>query len=240
MEQKSPQAYDFSKPSNVFELPEELKEVSGIVYLEDELLACVQDEVGAIYYYNLKSEKITDKQGFAIEGDYEDIAKKGDVYYILKSNGTIYEKTDLEIKKFPTDLNENDNTEGLCFDAAADRLLVGCKNNKGDSETKRIYSFSLSDYKLSSQPVIKFKESKHFRITALAIHPINKELYVLSSNAVIIILDNTGKIKGKYNLDAMLFQQPEGISFATNGDLYISNEAKSSNATIVKYNFLKK
>jgi len=239
VEQKSPQGYDFSKPSKIYELPEELKEVSGIVYLEDDQIACVQDEVGAIYLYNLKSEKITDKRGFAVEGDYEDLAKKGDTYYVVKSNGTVYENNELETKKYPTELTQEDNTEGLCLDEARDRLLIGCKNNKGNSETKRIYGFSLADYKLSAKPVIQFKESKHFHITALAISPVSKDLYVLSNNAVLVILDMSGKIKGKFNLDATLFVQPEGISFSKNGDLYISNESKSGSANIVKYSYTK-
>ena len=240
VDQKSPQGYDFSKPSKIHELPEELKEVSGIVYLENDQIACVQDEAGSIYFYDLKSEKITDKRGFAVEGDYEDLAQKGETYYVLKSNGTVYENTELETKKFPTELTDADNTEGLCLDASRDRLLIGCKNNKGDSETKRIYAFSLNDYKLSNSPVIKFKESKHFHITALAISPMDNNLYVLSNSAVLIVLDMSGKLKEKFNLDPSLFNQPEGLSFAKNGDLYISNEAKSGSANIVKFNYTKK
>jgi len=36
-------------------------------------------------------------------------------------------------------------------------------------------------------------------------------------------------------LDPVLFNQPEGLTFAPNGDLYISNEGGEGVATILKF-----
>ena len=44
--------------------------------------------------------------------------------------------------------------------------------------------------------------------------------------------------KKVYDLNYSHFQQPEGISFDINGDLYISNEAKGGKANILKFNYL--
>lgn len=42
-----------------FELPESLKEVSGISHIDDSKLACIQDEKGSIYIYDLNLESVT-------------------------------------------------------------------------------------------------------------------------------------------------------------------------------------
>jgi len=35
-----------------------------------------------------------------------------------------------------------------------------------------------------------------------------------------------------------LFPQPEGLTFKTNGDMYISNEGISSKGTLIKFTFM--
>ena len=47
-----------------------------------------------------------------------------------------------------------------------------------------------------------------------------------------------GKILNEFSLNYSHFSQPEGIMFTQNGDLYISNEGKTSKATILKFNYL--
>ena len=71
--------------SNTWELPEELNEISGIAWLQGNTFACVQDEEGYIFIYDLDQEKITTKIKFAGPGDYEGIAINGeDAYEIRK------------------------------------------------------------------------------------------------------------------------------------------------------------
>src|SRR5688500_11831849 len=56
-----------------WDLPEELKEVSGISFLGNEKFACVQDEEGTVFIYNLRSGKIEKKIAFTPAGDFEGI-----------------------------------------------------------------------------------------------------------------------------------------------------------------------
>jgi len=42
-----------------------------------------------------------------------------------------------------------------------------------------------------------------------------------------------------YRLDPQLYNQPEGMTFAPNGDLYISNEGGEGIATILKFVYKK-
>ena len=44
------------KIANKWELPRVLEEVSGIDYIDKERIACIQDEVGELFIYNLVSK----------------------------------------------------------------------------------------------------------------------------------------------------------------------------------------
>ena len=53
---------------------------------------------------------------------------------------------------------------------------------------------------------------------------------------VLIILDNHGSIINILDLDRNILNQPEGICFSENGDLFISNENKNGTANILRFN----
>uniref|UniRef100_UPI003132DE6D hypothetical protein n=1 Tax=Escherichia coli TaxID=562 RepID=UPI003132DE6D len=113
---------------------------------------------------------------------------------------------------------------------------------------KGIYAFDLNSKKLVTTPVYKinltdpaFKSSKTKKIQSVMqpsdinIHPVSGEIYVLeATNPKLLILNNAGRIKKLYHLNPKTFAQPEGLSFASNGDLYISNEGKNGRGNIVK------
>jgi hypothetical protein len=54
-----------------------------------------------------------------------------------------------------------------------------------------------------------------------------------------VIADKKGKIEEVYPLDPLMYNQPEGLTFAPNGDLYISNEGGEGIATILKFTYKK-
>ncbi|MCE3280799.1 MAG: hypothetical protein K0S44_2990 [Bacteroidetes bacterium] len=58
-------------------MPKELNEISGISFVDEDLLACVQDEKGTIYLFDLERNLITKRIKFSGKGDYEAIAIKG-------------------------------------------------------------------------------------------------------------------------------------------------------------------
>jgi len=60
------------------------------------------------------------------------------------------------------------------------------------------------------------------------------DIYVISSvGKVMLVFDHTAKLKDIINFRRSIFVQPEGISFDSKGNLYISNEGKEGNGTIV-------
>src|SRR5687767_9620546 len=89
--QKSTTGFDLSHPSSIQPLPSELLEISGLTDVSDSKIACVQDEKGIIYIYDLVSKKIVDKIPFAADADYEGLTRVHDDLYTLSSEGKLYE-----------------------------------------------------------------------------------------------------------------------------------------------------
>ncbi|RYY98913.1 MAG: hypothetical protein EOO11_06605, partial [Chitinophagaceae bacterium] len=74
-----------------------------------------------------------------------------------------------------------------------------------------------------------------FKPSAAAIHPLERRLYILSSAGhLLVVTDLRGKVQETYRLNPSFYPQAEGIAFATNGDMYISNEAKLGKATLLR------
>ena len=80
----------------------------------------------------------------------------------------------------------------------------------------------------------------NFSPSGIAIHPFNNnDIYIISSvGKLLIIMDKKGLINNIIELDQGLFNQPEGICFSNNGDLFISNEGGCGVANILKYSYL--
>jgi uncharacterized protein YjiK len=96
------------------------------------------------------------------------------------------------------------------------------------------YQINVDDIeKITGDPITQFKPS------AALIHPIEKRLYILAAvNRLLVITDLNGKVQEAYNLRHTVFKQPEGIAFAPNGDMYISNEsADEAQANILKFKY---
>ena len=77
-----------------------------------------------------------------------------------------------------------------------------------------------------------------FQISAIDINPITGRLFVLSSHDKLLFVFNINNdIEYMERLNPDLFNQPEGITFMKNGDLYISNEGKKKSPTLVRFNY---
>jgi len=82
--------YNLQKCNAIYKLPDKLHEISGLGYYKKNELATVQDEKGNIYFFNLKTGKLSEKIDFANDGDYEGIAVVEKQIWVLKSNGNLY------------------------------------------------------------------------------------------------------------------------------------------------------
>jgi hypothetical protein len=127
--------YNLTSPDVSYSLPHVLQEISGLTYIDSSSFACIQDEKGIIFIYNLQKEKIKKKYTFNFDGDYEGIARVNRTIYILRSDGTLFEIVDYKSKESPVNTYVTglpaDNNEGLCYDMDNNRLLIACKGKIG-------------------------------------------------------------------------------------------------------------
>ncbi len=156
--------YQMSEPIQRFELPEQLKEISGLSAPQDSLICANQDEDGILFYINKNTGKVVKEIPFYKKGDYESIEVIGEKVYVAKSTGTIYEVKDLEnnppfVQKHKFFLSKDNDVEGLCYDAAKNRLLIACKGLPATGESiekakfkKVVYSFDLESKSMGMYP----------------------------------------------------------------------------------------
>ncbi|SKB85644.1 Uncharacterized protein YjiK [Salegentibacter salinarum] len=251
--QDQPVAYEII---NEWQLPKELDEVSGIDWLGDNKLACIQDEDGMIFIFNLETSKVEKSVEFAGAGDYEDIRIVGTTAFVLRSDGEIFEVRDFlsgnsKTKTYSNFLTQKQNLESLAWDKNNKRLLLAIKDKEPkDDNYKGVYQFSLTDKELQEKPLYRLnmedsllrqretKLNKKLQPSALSIHPGNSNFYILDGRAPQLIIANSKmKFKKRYALHKDDFEQAEGLTFSENGRLFISNEGKGGKANILEIVF---
>jgi DNA-binding beta-propeller fold protein YncE len=224
--------YSFDKPIQVYVMPAELNEISGICFQSDKELLCEEDEHGKIYIYDVRVKQVTVKIDFGPAGDYEDLARYKDKIYIVRSDGALFGFSGKETTELKTGIPKGDDIEGLCADPANDRLLLASKHKS------KIYAYEPDTGVLKELWKI---DEKKFAPSALAIHPVTNEIYVISAiSKQLLVLSVDGKIKESHQLTGKQFKQPEGMAFAANGDLYISNEGRDGEGNILLFRYQKK
>jgi uncharacterized protein YjiK len=247
--------YDLAEPDKSWKLADALYEISGLSYIDSQRLACVQDENGIIYIFNLISGKIEREIDFGDNGDYEGIEIIENDAWVLKSNGTLFKVKDYlqttlpNVKKHPTVLTDKNNAEGLAYDPVNKNLLIACKgdpfmDDRKGSGYKAIYSFDLETKLIDTEPfllipekIIKYYNSDAtFKPSGIAIHPVTGNVYILGSvGKLLLVFSRMGEMLAVIHLNPKIFTQPEGICFSPDGTLYISNEGAGQEGTILRF-----
>lgn len=151
--------YNLQKASHGFKLKNKLVEISGLTYLGNNKVGCVQDELGKVYIFDLEQEKVVEDINFGKNRDYEGVQVVGKSLYILRSDGELlrikdYHKKKTKEKKYNTFLKAINDAEGLGYDSKSNLLLIACKGSagKGLKNKKAIYAFDLKKEKLQKKP----------------------------------------------------------------------------------------
>ena len=233
-----PESYDLDNFQKIL-LEDDLEEVSGL------------ERVG-----ENQSWAIEEKQKFAKNNDIEDIAWVKDVAWVLQSDGTLYEVSspltkNAKTTKYDFPIEKKRDLEAMVVSENGDYLYVFCKSCKWDKGTEEasVFRFDLTSKQYESASFItlergeiqkhlanKDKAPLEIKPAAVALHPIEKQFYVLSStDKWLLITDLDFNPIIVYRLNPELFKQPEGMTFDPEGNMYISNEARGGEPNILVF-----
>lgn len=255
--QNSP--YNFFQPDQSFDLPDILNEISGISIKTNNQIFCIQDEIGSAFLYNLENEAVDEIYRFSDIGDFEDIVYNNNHLFILRSDGALFT---IILSDYPKNITmqylplQSLNIEGLSYDKKTESLLVAChesniNNNPNERNIHRYYPKKksgtlaqeinvsideINEYFKNNYSEIK-QSTINFNPSAIGIHPVSGEYYILSAtDRMIVVCDKQKKVKTIYALPSNIFYKPEGIDFLANGDMLISNEGTKNG--LIKSNIL--
>lgn len=258
----SPSGYDFKK-GDKFNMPSSLLEVSGIAFhnFNSDTIYSIQDEDGKLYkqQWDVKKQK---NVKFAAKGDFEDLAILDSNVIVLKSNGSLYlfslketnKKETKEVREFKN-LFPKEEYESIYADQPTGNIYVLCKNCPQDKKNKQVTGYKLKYDKgtgtvdssgtfvinLEPIPVLNSKLKANLNPSAMAKNTMTDEWYILSSaNKLLVVTDLQWKIKAVHKLNSTVFNQPEGIAFDNQHNLFISNEGDEiTDGNIIKFKYVK-
>lgn len=249
--------YNFNTPDEKMELGKHLHEISGMAYIPGrDVILGENDEKGDIFTVDFKNknDNAAGKIRFGGKDDYEDIVYTPDAVYMLVSAGTVVQvdtkDSSFRTQEFSMGIAKNE-FETMYMDADGKSLILLCKDcNHEKDEVRNAYRFDLGSKTFSPEPVYTIQisdirkilndETAEFKPSAAGINPENGKLYIVASvGKLLVVADKNGKPEQAIRLDPVLYNQPEGMTFAPNGDLYISNEGGDGIATIFKFSYKK-
>lgn len=228
-------------------MPPVLNEISGIAYAGNNIVVCVQDELGGIFLYDLEASEIIKQIPFGEKGDYEAVALRGSDAYVLRSDGVIARITNIkdedpEIEYVRLEVDRMLDYEALCYDKERDALLLVSKEQDDNYPKKKvIFAINLSTMQPVDEPVIEIHLSQltnnarksnfndKLKPSDIAIHPISRKIYLTDAvNRQLVIIEKNGTLSERYKLPEGIFLQPEGITFSPKGEMFICNDASRS------------
>jgi len=254
----SPAGYDLNHPEK-FNMPESLLEISGIAFYKDksDTVYSIQDEDGRLFRQAWMNKKQKHAQ-FASKGDYEDIAILNETIMVLESNGTLYvfpfseaTQEDIQDIKIFKDILPKGEYESIYADNQTNQVYLLCKNCKDDKKDKAmsgsIFTYNATkkelipsgNFSMDLSGMIEREEilKTGLKASALTRDPHSGEWYILSSvNKVLVVATPDWKVKSVHRLNSSVFNQPEGLAFDNQMNLYISNEGDELSAgNILKF-----
>jgi len=170
--------YSLTSPDKIIILPYVLREISGMTVIDSSSIACVQDEKGVVYIFDVSKDEIKKQIYINSGGDYEGITLADQTLYILRSDAVLFRVKDYESSSFSEKINltgiKASDNEGLCFDKINNRLLIAPKSKTGEESKKvhLIYGYNLVSDSLDKRPafIIDLKSMMNFMVENKVLH----------------------------------------------------------------------
>lgn len=251
--------YHLDRPDKTLRLSRDLEEISDVSFAADgKSLWAVDDELGTLYRLSTEDGEMLEQVTFAAAGDYESLREVGEQMVVGRSDGVLFVVgRDGGSEQIDTGLGAGCNLEGMERDARG-RLLLACKSEMPsrprNQRSYAVFAFDLATKKTERQPVMVLTKqsiddwldahqggrttgtSTDFAPSGMAIHPKTGELFVVSSRDTLLVVFNAkGSVVRVESLDEHLLPQLEGITFAPDGTMFLSSEARGDQPLVQRY-----
>ncbi len=240
-----------------WKLSEHLEEISGLAMTRDNRLLAHNDERGIIFEIDYqkgaiaKAFQLSDMKN-PVASDFEGTATIDGQVYLVTSSGRLYEcreGTDGEsvlFNVYTTGVGRDCEIEGLAYDESKRALLLMCKDARSaDMEGQlAIYHWSIDEKQLSVDahtviPVAEFSQhikGKKFQPSGIERHPISGNYFIVAARqGAIAEITPEGMVVAVREFPAQWHRQIEGIAFAADGTLIVSDEGAGRKARLTLY-----
>jgi uncharacterized protein YjiK len=238
-----------------WQLPKQLKEISGLAFSGDERLFAHNDERAVIHQIDWQHGNIVKTFSFgdpALRDDFEAIAIAGADFYLITSTGILYRFNEgadgahVAYTRIDTGLGTRCEVEGLAYDARRNVLLVACKTPRSADLEGKVAVFAWSLERQALDPTASFAvriaaildrlSLKHFSPSSIEVARDGTHLWLLSARqGALVEVGLDGQLVTAMRLPGKLHPQPEGLAIAADGRFIISDEAVQGNAMLAIY-----
>jgi hypothetical protein len=248
--------YDLAAPpADRWELPKALQEISGLAVDSAGRIFAHDDEQAIIYQLDLATHRVVKRFSFglpAVRGDFEAMAVVGRQVILTTSDGVLYagrEGRDGESVPYvtqPTGVGRDCEVEGMVYEAAGRALLFACKTPRTQALVGHlaVLRWSLDRKALDPRPWIFLRLSEITRgLRGHGFHP--SELLRVPGNGHYLVLSGrehaiaeftpAGKVVAVAHLRRRDYRQAEGLAFAPDGALLVSDEGAGQRGTVTVY-----
>ncbi len=240
-----------------WKLPKRLREISGLAMTNDNRLLAHNDESGVVFEVDYQNGSIVKSFGLGdlkkpVSGDFEGIATVQDTIYLVTSSGRLYECREgvdgetVLFNVYATGVGREYEIEGLAYVPGERVLLIMSKNPMGSEQKGKltIYRWSVDTRQLVENghtivPLIditRYIKGKKFQPSGIERHPVSENYFIVAArqNAMAEVTP-TGQVVGVVKFPAKWHRQIEGITFASDHTLIVSDEGARKRATLTIY-----
>ncbi len=234
-----------------WQLPDRLREISGLALNADDHLLAHDDERAVIYV--LDHRRARRLKTFALgdpvaRDDFEGIAVAEGRVYLVTSAGRLYSAEEAAdgghapFQTAETGLGERCEVEGLAYVRARGALAIACKTPRGDAPLA-VHFYSLAAGRVTSEPLAVPMRALAGALGTEGFSPSGIEwvadratfVLVAAREAAIAELGADGRLLAAARLPRRHHRQPEGVAVDGDGRLIIADEGDGRRARLSVY-----